>query len=186
MLEQEIGQWILNREARRDKQGHLLIYPLPPGDGGGAFEVAGINDRYHPDAAKKLLHLLMQGKYSEAEVFARDYILAYTKEAAKWASSWRTELVFRDMYFNRGPGGVAKIIQKAVGVKVDGVVGPITRAAIAAAEADDLFAFLRDLRVSREWYERTHAHRNEGSKFWKGLVNRWNAVTDLATQSSAV
>jgi hypothetical protein len=30
------------------------------------------------------------------------------------------------------------------------------------------------MRAARERYEREEAHRNETSKFWKGLVNRWN------------
>ena len=32
---------IVNFEARRDVQGHLKVYQLPPGDGGGRYEVAG-------------------------------------------------------------------------------------------------------------------------------------------------
>ncbi len=37
-------------EGRKDKQGNLAVYKLPSGDMGGNFEVAGINDRYHPEA----------------------------------------------------------------------------------------------------------------------------------------
>ena len=39
-----IAESILNFEARRDRQGRLQVYKLPSGDGGGAFEVAGINE----------------------------------------------------------------------------------------------------------------------------------------------
>jgi len=38
---------IINFEARRDKRnGHLVVYNLPKNDGGGRYEVAGINERY--------------------------------------------------------------------------------------------------------------------------------------------
>jgi hypothetical protein len=36
---------ILEFEARRDRQGRIEIYRLHPDDGGGKYEVAGINDR---------------------------------------------------------------------------------------------------------------------------------------------
>ena len=44
----QIAASILEFEARRDKQGRLKVYRLPAGDGGGTFEVAGINDRSTP------------------------------------------------------------------------------------------------------------------------------------------
>jgi peptidoglycan hydrolase-like protein with peptidoglycan-binding domain len=39
---------------------------------------------------------------------------------------------------------------------------------------------LKSLRHAREMYEREVVHRSEGSKFWKGLVNRWNKALDFA------
>jgi hypothetical protein len=56
----------LDSEARRDKQGNLRVYNLPAADGGGSYEVAGINDRYHPEAASKLKQLIGDGKQQEA------------------------------------------------------------------------------------------------------------------------
>lgn len=38
-----IGQWIVNAEARRDSKGRLAIYKLPKADGGGTYEIAGID-----------------------------------------------------------------------------------------------------------------------------------------------
>ena len=40
---------IVNFEARRDSKRHLMVYKLPKGDGGGRYEVAGINERYNKD-----------------------------------------------------------------------------------------------------------------------------------------
>src|SRR5262249_32982290 len=41
-------------------------------------------------------------------------------------------------------------------------------------------ALLMKLRAARESYERDVARRDETSKFWKGLVNRWNKAVDTA------
>jgi lysozyme family protein len=40
------------------------------------------------------------------------------------------EAYLRDSAFNRGPGGAAKILQMALGVTVDGGVGPETLGAL--------------------------------------------------------
>ena len=54
-----------------------------------------------------------------------------------------------------------------------------TRAAISSQE-DDAEALLDKLRAAREQYERDVAHRNKSSKFWRGLVNRWNKALEFA------
>src|SRR5262249_12703561 len=48
-----------------------------------------------------------------------------------------------------------------------------------AAETDAA-RLLAKLRAAREQYERDVARRDETSKFWKGLVNRWNKAIDVA------
>jgi hypothetical protein len=58
---------------------------------------------------------------------------------------------------------------------MDGHVGPITLSALSEAEKD-IPALISSLRAAREWYERKIVHRDETSKFWKGLVNRWDKV----------
>jgi hypothetical protein len=45
---------ILNFESRRDCKGHLMVYILPAGDGGGRYEVGGINERYNKAVADAL------------------------------------------------------------------------------------------------------------------------------------
>lgn len=44
----------------------------------------------------------------------------------------------------------------------------------------DPLNLLLALRTAREQYERDVAKRNRSSKFWKGLVNRWNGALDVA------
>jgi peptidoglycan hydrolase-like protein with peptidoglycan-binding domain len=170
---------IVDFEARRDAKGCLKVYYLKPDDGGGKYEVAGINERYHKETADTLAALIEQKRFKEADDLAQDYVGQYTDCVTSWTSVPAIEFYLRDSVFNRGPSGGARIAQRAVGVGVDGVVGGETRAAISAAE-ENAEALLRKLRVSREQYERDVAHRDEKSRYWKGLVNRWNKALDTA------
>jgi len=166
-----IASQILDWEARRDSQGRLRVYKLPPGDGGGTYEAAGINDRYHPAAARHLKELIEQGRYKDAEDYAIAYIAAYTNGVAQWTTVTSVEAFLRDSCFNRGFVGAAQIFQIALGVEVDSDVGPKTLEAARKAEAQPR-KLLQSLREAREKYERRQ--RNESSRFWQGLVNRWN------------
>ncbi len=175
----KIGQWIVNAEARRDAKGRLAIYKLPKGDGGGTFEVAGINDRYHPRIAYYLRDLINAGKHDVAENLAVEYICSYTDLVAVWSRWTCVEAYLRDCAFNRGPGGAAKIFQIALNVVADGHVGPKTLAASNAE--DDRRALLKRLRAAREQYERQIAPPvGARAKFWKGLVNRWDKALTFA------
>ena len=174
-----IAQSILNFEARRDSQGRIAIYELPSVDGGGTYEVAGINDRYHPEQARRLADLIRAGRYQDAEAEAREFIAKYTDVVAPWCSITAIEAYLRDSAFNRGPRGAARILQRAVGADDDGFVGPQTLEAIRAAEVAPR-ALLNGLRQAREQYERQVVGRDETSIFWNGLVNRWNKARDFA------
>jgi hypothetical protein len=176
-LRAKMAKSIVNFEARRDAQGHLRVYNLPAGDGGGRYEVAGINDRYHPQEAAKLRDLINAGRYNEAENYATEVIAEYTDVVSKWTSVPEIEAYLRDCVFNRGPGGAAKILQMALGVNVDGGVGPETLSALRKAESDPA-RLLTALRVAREQYELRVVGRRD--KFWPGLVNRWNKSLDFA------
>jgi hypothetical protein len=175
-----IGCHILDVEARRDRSGRLAVYKLPPGDGGGTYEVAGINDRFHPAAAERLSSLIAKKKFAQAEAEAVEYILKYTDVPGNWAKSPAVESVLRDTAFNRGPTGCARILQIALDVTVDGEVGPITLAALGRAEREPR-AFLLRFREAREAYERQVAPPvGKRAKFWKGLVSRWDQATKFA------
>jgi hypothetical protein len=173
-----IGEFIVWEEAssaRRDRNGNLKVYPIPSGDGGGTFEVAGINDRFHGPMAKRLRQMLKDGKFDDAEKEAARYIEGYTKKspAVRYAQNEGVRLALADTAFNRGPTGAVRTLQRALGVKVDGRMGPVTKTALAEAEKNPQ-QFLQDFRDAREWYEKTYAKRQPGNKFWNGLVNRWN------------
>lgn len=173
----EMAKAIVNFEARRDAQGRLAIYNLPPGDGGGRYEVAGINERYHKAVCDELVELIRRGRHSEAELRAAEFIGSYTDKASTWTQNAGIEFYLRDTMFNRGAGGAAWVLQRAVGAPTDRDVGPITLTAVRTAETQPR-ELLDKLRAAREAYERLK--RDETSIFWRGLVNRWNKARQIA------
>ena len=178
----EIAKFIVDFEARRDDAGRIKVYKLPAGDGGGTYEVAGINDKYHPQEAAALRDLILQRRHEDAERQAAAYIATYTDSVLAWTSITAIEAFLRDCAFNRGAGGAAKIFQLALGVEPDGRVGKITMDAAEKQIGDgSAKEFLGRLREMREYYERNFVGRDEKSKFWKGLVNRWNKAAKMAS-----
>jgi len=166
--------FIVGAEARRDKMGRLRVYRLPAADGGGSFEVAGINDRFHPQAANKLRDMIAANRQGHAETFIRTYLLDYTSIVTRWTTHPAIEAFLRDTAFNRGPKGALRILQLALRVPDDGKWGPITRTALTAALRQP-GALLQSLRTARESYEiRVAPPVGARAKFWPGLVNRWN------------
>jgi hypothetical protein len=172
---------IVDFEARRDKKGHLVVYKLPPNDGGGRFEVAGINERYNLQECTTLVGLIEDKKYDEAETYACEVIARDTDAAERWHTDPGVRFYLRDSIFNRGNHGAARILQRAVGTKDDGIVGPKTRAAIAKFGVADL---LTKLRWAREDYERHVVGYR--ANFWEGLVNRWDKALVTARKFSGI
>ena len=81
------------------------------------------------------------------------------------------EAYLRDCAFNRGPGGAAKILQMALGVTVDGGVGPETLGTLRQAEKG-LAKLLAALRVPREKYELRVAGGGKNSGKASSIVGR--------------
>lgn len=173
----DMAQAIVDFEARRDNKGHLVVYNLPANDGGGRFEVAGINERYNPAALNQIRTLLQAGYYAEAEAFAVEFVAKYTDVAATWTNIPAIESYLRDCVFNRGARGAARILQRAVKVDDDGAVGPATKAAMSRVRPQEL---LVNLRAAREQYERVVVGYR--ANFWNGLVNRWNGAEKTAAK----
>lgn len=169
---------IFDFEARI-KDGKLQVYKLLTADGGGEYEVAGINNKYHPTEAKMLKDLIEAGNHKKAQDLAIGFIATYTDNVAAWTAKNAIESYLRDCAFNRGARGAALILQKALGVEQDGIIGQITITALRAAEKKDAKNLLTIMRKARELYEREKG-RDESSIFWKGLVNRWNNSLDFA------
>lgn len=171
----EMAKRILDFEARRDSKGHLQVYKLPANDGGGSFEVGGINEKYDGPMARKLAALVQGGHYAEAEEAAIAYIAGNTDAAAAWTTNPAVESYLRDCVFNRGAGGAVRILQRALGIHDDGKVGDLTKAAAILIPPDEL---LLRLRAAREDYERNVVGYR--ANFWQGLKNRWDKALKTA------
>jgi hypothetical protein len=177
-----MAAFILSVEARR-KGGKLAVYKLPAADGGGSFEVAGINDRYHPQMALRLAGLIERGKHEQAEAAVIEYLANYTDVVTNWTRVPALEAFLRDCAFNRGPKGALRILQIALWVADDGRWGPVTRGALAAMTDHEhrVRNLLVALRAARQAYERRVAPPvGARAKFWAGLVNRWDKALEFA------
>jgi len=159
-------------EGRRDKNGNLAVYKLPSGDMGGSYEVAGINNKYHPDAFKQISSL----SPSEREQAAAKYVVQFTAPfTQKLPDAVRP--FAQDLAFNRGVGGATKYMQQAlnnlgVPVKVDGAIGPKTISAINQVDPKSLM-----LEASKaQWNDelRMASKNPDRKKFLNGLQNRIN------------
>jgi len=162
----------VNWEGRRDKKGNLSVYALPAGDMGGDYEVAGINDRYHPEAFRKIAGLPAQ----QREEAAAKYISEYTAPLVSRLPQ-AIQPFAQDMAFNRGMGGATKYIQEglnSLGIKVavDGAIGPKTLAAIGGVNPKQLMIAASQAQLNDE---RTRAGADpRRKKFIVGLENRIN------------
>jgi lysozyme family protein len=176
-LRWKMGHQIFLFEREVDRKGNLAIENLPANDGGGAREVAGINMKYDGPEEAKLEQKVRAGDFTEAETEAISYIVHQTDIAHAWCQAAPVEANLRDIVFNRGATGCMRILQKALGVSVDGDFGPITEATEKAAESD-VAAFLDDLYSARVWYE--HDFIGVRSNLDAGLMNRFAAARDFA------
>jgi len=157
-------------EARKDAQGYPMVYKLPSGDMGGKYEVAGINDRYHPEAFKAISSLPAQ----ERAKAAAEYIQGYTSPLVEKLPQ-QLQPFTQDLAFNRGLGGATKYIQQGLNtlgqkVAVDGGLGPKTLAAINQVEPRALMRAASDAQLQDEY---NMAERNPArKKFIPGLEAR--------------
>ena len=157
-------------ESRKDKQGNLAVYKLPSGDMGGNYEVAGINDRYHPEAFKAISSLPPQERASAAA----EYIQGYTAPLVERLPQ-ALQPFTQDMAFNRGLGGATKYLQQGLNtlglnVKVDGGMGPKTLEAINQVNPKALMQAASKAQLDDEY---RMAERNpDRKKFLNGLESR--------------
>lgn len=157
-------------EGRKDKQGNLAVYSLPSGDMGGSYEVAGINDKYHPEAAKALRNMAPE----QRKDYAANYIVQYTAPLVSKMPE-KLQPFVQDLAFNRGMGGATIYLQQALNklgqnVAVDGGMGPKTLQAINSVNPSEL---MREASKAQLLDERRRAEQNpDRRKFLNGLENR--------------
>jgi hypothetical protein len=157
-------------EARKDKQGNVQVYKLPAGDMGGNFEVAGINDKYHPEAFKAISSLPPQDRAQAAAKYVTQYTQPFVSKLPQAIQPFA-----QDMAFNRGAGGATKYLQQGLntlgmGVKVDGGMGPKTLDAINRVDSRALMQAASKAQLDDEY---RMAQRNPArKKFIGGLESR--------------
>jgi len=157
-------------EARKDKQGNVQVYKLPAGDMGGNFEVAGINDKYHPDAFKRISSLPAQQRAQAAAQYVKEYTSPFVSKLPEAVQPFA-----QDLAFNRGMGGATKYIQQGLNtlgqkVAVDGGLGPKTLQAINQVEPKALMRAASQAQLEDEY---RMAERNPArKKFIGGLESR--------------
>lgn len=178
-----IGLAIVDREARRDAAGNVVIYRLPGNDGGGTHEVAGINSVYHPEMLKKLTGMAPPDREAACAEYIENYTLRMTGLSKSDRLRIGTLYQVLDTTFHRGAGGSAWVVQtslRTLGYSVirDRKWGPNTRTALMKADRDFPDSLNKLIRKNREVYERTVVGYR--ANFWKGFVNRWDGVFALA------
>jgi len=157
-------------EARKDKQGNVQVYKLPAGDMGGNFEVAGINDKYHPDAFKRISSLPAQERAQAAAQYVKEYTSPFVSKLPEAVQPFA-----QDLAFNRGMGGATKYIQQGLNtlgqkVAVDGGLGPKTLQAINQVDPKALMRAASQAQLEDEY---RMAERNPArKKFIGGLESR--------------
>ena len=157
-------------EARKDKQGNVQVYKLPAGDMGGSFEVAGINDKYHPDAFKRISSLPAQERAQAAAQYVKEYTAPFVSKLPEAMRPFA-----QDLAFNRGMGGATKYIQQGLNtlgqkVAVDGGLGSKTLEAINQVDARSLMRAASQAQLNDEY---RMAQRNPArKKFIGGLESR--------------
>jgi len=162
----------INWEARRDRQGNIAVYDIPAGDYGGTREVAGITDKYHPEAFKRISALPPERR----EEAVADYVLNYTSPVASLVPEpLQAQAV--DLSFNRGTTGYTKLVQEGLNrlgipVKVDGAFGQKTLDAIRQADPMRLIDATEDAFIARE-KAMAEADPARASLF-RGITNRSN------------
>ena len=171
-----LTQWVANNtinwEARRDKQGNISVYDIPAGDYGGTREVAGITDKYHPEAFKRISAL----PPSQREKASADYVLDYTAPIANVVPDpLKAHAV--DLGFNRGAGGYTTLVQRGlnalgVPVRVDGAFGKKTLAAMEQVDPVQLINATEDAYLQREQAMAEADPRR--ASLYPGIVNRSN------------
>lgn len=175
---------LMAEEARRDSAGNLMVYTLPKGDGGGAYEIAGINEKSHPAKAAQLKGLIESGASNDD--VEREVMLHYKEITqpgrnliAPATNSKGIELFMRDCTLNHGPKGAATILRRAIGI---GDSDPLTPALQSYVQNYGEQALLNVLSIARRnHYLGILKAKPEKEVFRKGwLENRLPDITRAA------
>ena len=115
---------------------------------------------------------------SDAEV-RRIYLELYWRPSLAERLAPPLAIMHFDAAVNQGVGTAARMLQDALGVTVDGEIGPLTLAAAARADVAAVLARYADIR------RRKYRALASFARFGRGWLNRVDATLRLATSLSA-
>jgi lysozyme family protein len=144
-------------------------YVNDPDDRGGATNYGVTQDTYDAWRIGQGLDVRPVRKIEHTE--AQDiYFQSYWIKGNCEALPWPLNAAHFDACVNHGVAGATRILQRAVGVAADGRFGPVTRAAVSAADKDLLF---RDMLLERlQFYDDIVDGRPSQVKFLRGWLKR--------------
>ena len=150
------------------EQRRKVGYTNTPGDRGGETKF-GVAKNANPSL--NVAALTLEQAY---QVYYNHYWVAGKCDLFPFPLS----LVHFDACVNHGIGRAAKLLQAAVGVNADGVLGPVTFEAVNASFKQDV---IDNLFVARSnFYNAIVARDASQQKFLKGWMNRVTDVTNFA------
>ena len=147
-------EWLMKWEGE--------VYENDPDDAGGATKF-GIDQRSHPDVNIRNLT-----REQAKAIYRAEYWGAVKADQLPWPLNW----IVTDIAVNNGKGRAAKWLQEALGVKVDGKIGPQT---IGMANSVHVAAVRESLLKRRESFYRSIAKGSQ-AKFIRGWLNRNNSL----------
>lgn len=131
LVRKDMAKKILNMEDYKiTGPESLRVTRLPSGDGGGKWEIAGICDGIEPKEFNLIKSMLDRGDREAAWDECLRYVLANTEPlvAKGVAGCYAIEFMLRDMTFNMGVAGTTKVVQRMLGIDIDGKWGKNTQA----------------------------------------------------------
>jgi lysozyme family protein len=146
-----------------------------PDDPGGATN-KGITHKTYADFLDRPLEDVSELKNIPEEHVQKIYKTGYWDRIRGDELPAGVDFCIFDWAVNSGPGRAAKALQKAVGATVDGAIGPMTVAAVNAADAAQI---IEDVTKEREEFYRS---LRTFDTFGKGWLRRNKETRDFALE----
>ena len=137
-----------------------------PADRGGRTN-KGITQRTYDHWLERLGHELQPVDFMTDDVAGAIYLSAYWTPAYCDRMPWPLSLIHFDCAVNCGPHQAAKLLQRTLGVAVDGIIGPLTLSRAAPAGPRDCYRYL----LERAFYYRALARGDPTQQ--KFLAGGW-------------
>jgi lysozyme family protein len=141
-------------------------YVHDPDDHGGATNL-GVTQRTYDDFRARHQALLQSVEFITYDEAAAIYWQGYWSAAYCDRMPWPLSLIHFDAAVNCGPHEAAKLLQRALGVAVDGIIGPLTLNRVVPAGPRDCLRYL----LERAFHYRAIAHGDPTQQ--KFLAGGW-------------